>query len=283
MTRKIAFLVILFFLFGCNTFSDSTKSIHYNTADILEKAHQFLNENYNLPNGSVSGGKIKEYTGSILTISNEKFRLKYLIVRLDLFSEEYGNISLDEAIQKDCEEANNTNTGISYVPIAALNDENATIESPSEYTNPISIEECKSNLKEFYNTYYFPVLMCPIELEPSQITGIVGPGGRCFQVANEDVSPKDQNLMETFGDGYRIRYIRNILKIDPYHEEADKLVSQFLANITNAKWQKTKQKVLEVQFDISIRELGCNPYSIDVFFDENSRPITANEDVMCAD
>jgi len=230
----------------------------YDRDEIIKKAKKFLEEQYNLPNGSVGAEvDVTEYNGTKLTIKHTEFQLEYLIVKLNMLKDTYGDNPLEEVIKEECER-NAANLGITY-------------------------ETCMERGPKAYDEIYFPVVMCPLNATPSGITGTVGPWGRCFIISDENIGPDNQEFLEELGSGHRYRYLRNIQKLDPFSGEADQLVNEFIMKLMIAQWNRQPQAVIEAHFNINIGGLGCHPYSIRVFFDNTLEPVTADEEVMCVD
>jgi hypothetical protein len=229
----------------------------YDSAKLIQKATSFLAEQYSLPNGSVGTAKITEYNATLLSIDHSQFHMTYLLIKVNSLKETYGNKSLDDVIKEECLQ-NSPSLGISY-------------------------QTCMERAPGIYNQLYFPSYMCPINMTPIEITGSVGPGGRCIKVEDENVGPTNQDILKELSSGYRYRYLGNVLKLEPYGGEADDKVQNFNIELMAANWTRQIQPVLEVKFNINMNGLGCYPFSIRVYFDETLNPVTANEEVICVD
>lgn len=243
----LLFLVVL--VSGCGKQEDGLKV----TEDYIKTAEAYLAENYNLPEGSVGDGKVIKKQAQILIINPDDFYLEFLVVKVSLLPEDY---DVESENLRLCQQA---------------------ISAGQNMT----VEECLERLKGL-DSVYNPTFLCPIKVEPVGITGSVGPGGGCI-VPEGGVSKENSELLKDFGQGHRYRYVRNVLKKDPFSDEADSLVDEFKATLRNAKWDFKPIEVTEVSFPIEISGLGCNPTSISVYIDETGLALTSSEEVMCLD
>lgn len=230
---------------------DNSIKIDLSDKELMIIGDKYLSDNYNLPNGSVGTETFKEKQANLLFIKSNKLYLNYLFINYSIFEEYYIEQDLEKEIEEECQ------------------------NSEEDYN--ITKEECRKRLKDFYAEEMKKKISCPIDIKPIHLTGAVGPGGRCTIISGIE------DFINDLADGHKIHYIKYVLKKDPYNDEADRLVEEFIKNLGEAKWENKPIKITAMEYPISIKGLGCNPYKITVYIDKTGTTLTSFEELICVD
>jgi hypothetical protein len=208
----------------------------YNPADLIKKAREYIYKEYILPNGSVGDASFSEYNGTFLHIQNPDFSIEYLLIKINILKDMYGNLSLDEVVKQDC-------------------------TSDAEMLG-ITYEDCLTRSKDYHLQYSFPSYLCLLNMTPSKITESIGYAGRCQQLNNFNIDSENQDFVRELG----------------YH-----MTDELILKLMLADWIKKSVPIIEVKLDVNIGGLGCYPYDIRVYLDENLKPIASYADEICVD